>query len=436
MAAGAGGAAAPAEAGGGTIAYGCEIQLCATDGDGSNPRGLTFSGAGPEWSPDGTAIAYSRTVSDVGYAIFVADSTGANPRRVATSAGFDEQFFAPAWSPDGTEILFSNSRTNSHYPRLEVVRLADGARRVLFESPYYATCVPPSCNTAGFIGAAIWSPDGSQILFDYSGNAQGVMEIYRLGSAGGTPQPITNDHSRDFGVEDWSPAGDRIVGVAGYPAAGSPCTGCRQAFTMRPDGTGFAIVPTLEDSISGITWSPDGSRLAIGAATSPGRLFTTDTAGGNRVDLSRGVYGNTSVGSMDWGLPVAPASAPGGASPGTVGAPAAGGTNAPRLAVRIARVLRYRRSRVLARRSLFVSVRCSQRCVIALRLSARRPGRRQVAVGSGRASLPAAGTRTVRVHLSGSRRRLRRLLSGLTLTARVRGSSTQVVTVRRRVRLR
>jgi Tol biopolymer transport system component len=54
----------------------------------------------PRWSPDGTKLAYTGQ----GYQAYVADSSGANPRRITD---IDGMAMYPVWSPDGNRIVFS-----------------------------------------------------------------------------------------------------------------------------------------------------------------------------------------------------------------------------------------------------------------------------------------------------------------------------------------
>ena len=76
-------------------------DLYLMDPDGSNVQPVfekSEERRAPEWSPDGKHIAYTRTVSGVGY-IYIATSDGKNEERMAIGG-------TPAWSPDGTEIAY------------------------------------------------------------------------------------------------------------------------------------------------------------------------------------------------------------------------------------------------------------------------------------------------------------------------------------------
>jgi TolB protein len=74
--------------------------------DGSRPRQLTcdlsVKDQVPDWSPDGTRIAFESGSSPAGR-IFVMNADGSNQRKLTTGPGDD---FGTAWSPDGDQIAF------------------------------------------------------------------------------------------------------------------------------------------------------------------------------------------------------------------------------------------------------------------------------------------------------------------------------------------
>jgi TolB protein len=82
------------------------IDIYVSRADGSDQQRLTMDGrsAAPDWSPDGTQIAFHRADS-LNTLIFVmrADGTGAH---ALTHIGSS---YAPTWSPDGLQLEFSAS---------------------------------------------------------------------------------------------------------------------------------------------------------------------------------------------------------------------------------------------------------------------------------------------------------------------------------------
>ena len=86
-------------------------QLYIMDADGSNVQLLTpyKSGvrsyrAGPDWSPDGRAIAYEQQMGN--FQVFMIDLRDRVPKQL-TSEGENED---PSWAPDGRHIVFTSSR--------------------------------------------------------------------------------------------------------------------------------------------------------------------------------------------------------------------------------------------------------------------------------------------------------------------------------------
>lgn len=70
---------------------------------------LLISGArDPNWSPDGSRLAYSLGNPFSELDIFVSDRDGADPRRLTSEELRDDS--APTWSPDGTRIAFRSTR--------------------------------------------------------------------------------------------------------------------------------------------------------------------------------------------------------------------------------------------------------------------------------------------------------------------------------------
>lgn len=175
----------------------------------------------PEWSPDGSRIAFTQYNSgtDWGYEVRVANADGSGPVTVARGA------FCPTWSPDGQRLAFSSYEP---IPSLLAARSdiwvcdSDGsnARQI---------------TTSPFISAMLdWSPDGRRILFsgaeegnvhvEYNGTGAGfnwtIYQLYTVDMSDGKQTQLTHiaDSSSDReSILDsvWSPAGDRVAFVNG-----------------------------------------------------------------------------------------------------------------------------------------------------------------------------------------------------------------------------
>jgi Tol biopolymer transport system component/DNA-binding winged helix-turn-helix (wHTH) protein len=87
-----------------------EVWMCRSDGSGLIQLTHFNSVTGtPRWSPDGQQIAFDSGVGD-NADIFVVDSQGGPPRRLTSDPSHE---IVPSWSRDGRWIYFASNRTGS-----------------------------------------------------------------------------------------------------------------------------------------------------------------------------------------------------------------------------------------------------------------------------------------------------------------------------------
>ena len=161
--------------------------------DGTDVRNLHVAPVNypPRWSPDGTRLAYVLR-DEPPYAIYTinADGTGRQYLSAATSG--------PAWSPDGTRVAFATADGDA---TAVYTIAADGtdARQIttLGVRPAWASSVE-------------WSPNGSQILFDFGSDIRVVDldggSVHRVGDV---REVAPRSGARS--VPAWSPDGKRIA---------------------------------------------------------------------------------------------------------------------------------------------------------------------------------------------------------------------------------
>lgn len=196
-----------------------ELTVMNADGSGRRivPTGdLDFLVGPPEWSPDGTRIAFSAYEDD--YDIYAVNLDGSGLTNLTSSVSGGATW--PAWSPDGDHIVFSIEAEQSD---LMILTVATGAAAKLTDDEALEQ-------------AAAWSPDGTTILFTSESESGRGLRV--MPAAGGSSQMLINNGL--FGR--WSADGARIVFV-GRGANGR--TG--GIFRANADGSGVTVVdPSLD----------------------------------------------------------------------------------------------------------------------------------------------------------------------------------------------
>lgn len=254
-----------------------EIRLVRPDGTGDHALlpGLGVDQVHPDWSPDGSQIAYAADDS-----IWVVDADGTDNRRLAGCTSPCRDLDKPAWSPDGSKVAFVRIDLVDGKNPGSIVQTADVATGEVTD--VFRT------TGAEYANYPRWSPDGTSLVveldrfadddndtFTMTGSAIGVVDI-----ASSTVRVLT-DWSIYGAYPDWNPTEDLIVfstfdlsarDGGSFPDPSPPS----DLYTIDPDGSGLT---QLTHNPSGTTlvrnktasgplstqptWSPDGQSILI-----------------------------------------------------------------------------------------------------------------------------------------------------------------------------
>lgn len=147
----------------GQIVYRHFKSLFVVNSDGSGERKLTSpvgqsEDGQPDWSPDGSRIAFQRCTNDC--SVWTITLSGTGLRRLGTR-GDDRA--EPAWAPNGRQISYTRRwgrRQKDLFERAEiyVMNTNGGAPRAITE----ITAAKPF---SADLESSAWSPNGKQLVF-------------------------------------------------------------------------------------------------------------------------------------------------------------------------------------------------------------------------------------------------------------------------------
>ncbi|MEA2443651.1 MAG: eukaryotic-like serine/threonine-protein kinase [Thermoleophilales bacterium] len=235
----------------GRLAFSQDERIATMRGDGSEVADLG-AGTQPDWSPDGTRIAFVRGTGDSRIWAMAPDGSDLRPLTPRPRSGFSD--FSPDWSPDGTRLAFLRVRDGDDTlaSRLVVRDLATGRERVLLRT---------GSKDPSFVIDAAWSPDGGQLAYtrlDTSGD--------ELKAAIHVIDVATRKSRRlvaDAGLPAWSPDGSRIAFTSLVQGGGCNEDVCEDIRVVGADGTGDTALVTGAGVDEGPAWSPDGGSIVF-----------------------------------------------------------------------------------------------------------------------------------------------------------------------------
>ncbi|MEO1524781.1 MAG: DUF1549 domain-containing protein [Planctomycetota bacterium] len=136
--------------------------------------------------------------------------------------------------------------------------------------PKYSTENPPQYNAAPAVTSVDVAPDGKSIA------VAGFHEVLILDSASGAIQARLVGRSPRINAVRFSPDGTQLAAVGGTPGV----EGEVQIWQTADQSLRLSL-PFTYDALSGVSWSPDGAKIAFGAADNVIRAI--DSESGERV---------------------------------------------------------------------------------------------------------------------------------------------------------
>lgn len=267
-------------------------RLTLTESEGSLDEAAvsdsTMNEVTPDYSPDGTRLAFASTRSGV-MGIWVSDADGGNPQQVTSGGG--PTCANPAWSPNSQTLLFDSRAAGS--ADLYRLTLATGEIARLTSDPTEE--LEPR-----------WSRDGQWIYF--GSTRTGRFEIWKMPAGGGSASQVT--HGGGLAAQE-SPDGQFLYYALGaetptelrrIPTAGGPvaiiaddltyprnfAVGDRGVYLVaRGDAAYHGSIDFIEyDTGRRTTLAPTGKPWWHGVALSPDQrslLYTREERSGSNL---------------------------------------------------------------------------------------------------------------------------------------------------------
>jgi TolB protein len=277
------------------LALGAPSRLAVVNADGTKmlklPRTKQVNDDDPDWSPNGSTIAFTRCPLGNGRCHIDTMSPSGSGLKQLGPANDDRAY--PAWSPDGKQIAYSRAwggvqNDEIKYSALYVMSPSGGGAHLVV-NPMNAKPFE------GDVNHSSWSPDGKQLVVEVThsplGDPANGHALFVVNADGSNLQQLTPWTLNAGGKPDWSPDGSRILFRAPSKTERS------NLYTIAPDGTGLKQLTHYSAPIPVVSpgsFSPDGKWITF-AKSGAVWVMRADGAGARQVTPSEYAY------SPDWG---------------------------------------------------------------------------------------------------------------------------------------
>jgi Tol biopolymer transport system component len=283
--------------------------------DGTDGRQLTRPAVGtvddqPDWSPDGSLIAFRRCVPDTVCAIYTVRPNGSRLHRLsapcdATAPDIETKCADEsevAFLPDGRHVVLTRSTgLVREFPNGDgFIEHSDIVIRDL--SGRHSRVVLRSRPFAGDNAQMVVSPDGRQIAFQRENSPlaepAGGIAIFVMRSDGTHLRRITPWSLRAGDHPDWSPDGRWILFRSNVDGGFLDS----QLYLLHPDGGGLRQVThvSADTMLLSSSFSPDGRQIGYSQTGDAGRpdIFTMRVDGSDVHQVTRTPLWES---APDWG---------------------------------------------------------------------------------------------------------------------------------------